>query len=236
MRVALALALCLALTAQTARADCSVDAMVVFDGSASMSEIGFDVQDATRIEEARRAMRMVMPQVERFRRIGLLTYGPGGAGGCSGIRTHFAPQPMAAADMTRALDALRPAGLTPLTASVAQAAEALGYRTTPAIVVLVTDGNETCGGRPCTLGRALEATGHDLTVHVIGFRAAVDFFGWNTPEQDPRAAETVARCLADETGGLFMSTQTVEELVQALQQTLGCPVIGAAPARARRHG
>lgn len=223
----LAFALSVALTAQTALAGCSTDAMVVFDGSGSMSEIGFDVQDATRIEDARRAMGRVMPQVERFRNIGLLTYGPGGADSCSGMTLRFTPQPMAGAAMVLALDALRPSGLTPLTEAVAQAAEVLSYRDRPGIVVLVTDGNETCGGRPCTLGRALEATGHDLTVHVIGFRASVDFFAWNNPEQDPHASATIARCLADETGGVFVSTETVQGLVEALQMTLGCPVIGA---------
>ncbi len=236
MRPALALTLCASLTAQTALADCSTDAMVVFDGSGSMSEIGFDVSDATRIEEAREAVGRVMPQVERFRRIGLLTYGPGGSGGCTGIVTRFTPKPMAGASMVLELDALRPSGLTPLTASVAQAAEVLDYRARPAIVVLVTDGNETCGGRPCTLGRALEAQGRDLTVHVIGFRGIVDFFAWNNPEQDPHSAATVARCLADETGGRFVSTETVDELVEALQSTLGCPVIGAIPSTTRTRG
>jgi Ca-activated chloride channel family protein len=234
MRRALAFALSAAMTAQTALAECTTDAMVVFDGSGSMSEIGFDVRDATRIEEARIAMGRVMPQVERFRRIGLLTYGPDGTGGCTGIKLRFAPKPMAGASMVLELDALRPTGLTPLTASVAQAAEVLDYRTRPAIVVLVTDGNETCGGRPCTLGRALEAQGHDLTVHVIGFRSTVDFFAWNNPEQDPHSSATVARCLADETGGRFVNTDTVDELVEALQSTLGCPVIGAMPAAAAR--
>ena len=75
------------------------------------------------------------------------------------------------------------------------------------------------------MARALRAEATDLTVHVVGFRAVVDFFTWNNPEQDPHNATTVARCLADETGGLFVTTQTVEELVIALRRTLGCPVV-----------
>lgn len=203
--------------------------MLVFDGSASMSEIGFDVADATRIEEARIAMARVMPQIERFRRIGLLTYGPGGASGCSGLTLNFTPRAMAGGDVFIALDALRPSGLTPLSNAVERAAEVLNYRTDPAVVVLVTDGNETCGGRPCALGAAMEAAGHDLTVHIVGFRVAIDFFAWNNPEQDPHSASTVARCLADATGGTFVNTETVDELVTALQDTLGCPVIGRGP-------
>ena len=232
----LAFTLSTVLAAQTALADCSTDAMVVFDGSSSMSEIGFDVQDATRIDEARAAMGRVMPQVERFRRIGLLTYGPDGEDSCSGMVLRFPPKPMAGGDMVLELDALKPSGLTPLSAAVSRAADVLNYRSDPAVIVLVTDGNETCGGRPCTLGTMLEATGQDITVHVIGFRVSVDFFAWNNPEQDPHSAATVARCLADETGGEFVSAETVDALVEALQMTLGCPVIGARPLPERKTG
>ncbi len=226
MRPLLAAVLSTTLVTQTALADCATDAMVVFDGSSSMSEISFDTGSATRIVEAREALGRVMPQVESYRRIGLLTYGPGGSTSCSGLQVRFMPQDGAAARMIAEIDALRPNGLTPLSASVEMAADLLNYREDPAVVVLVTDGNETCGGRPCTLGKRLQASGRDLTVHVIGFRVAVDFFTWNNPEQDPHSAATVARCLADETGGTFVSTVTVDELVEALRETIGCPLIG----------
>ncbi|MDJ0824441.1 MAG: vWA domain-containing protein [Rhodobacter sp.] len=207
--------------------DCSVDAMLVFDGSASMDEISFDTGETTRITEARAAMRRAMPQIAPFRRVGLLIYGPGPAGPCNNLDLRFAPRVEAADPVIAAVDGLRPNGLTPLTAAVETAAEILDYRNASGVVVLVTDGNETCGGRPCALGRALRAEARDLTVHVIGFRVAVDFFAWNNPEQDPHTSTSVSRCLADETGGLFVSTETVDELVAALQETLGCPVIGS---------
>ena len=220
-------ALAVSLGTSTAQVgDCSVDAMLVFDGSASMDEISFDTGPDTRITEARQAMRRAMPDIAPFRRVGLLIYGPGPAGACENLDLRFAPRTDAAGPVIDAVDTLRPDGLTPLTEAVQQAAEALDYRDRPGVVVLVTDGNETCGGRPCALSQALSAMAHDLTVHVIGFRAVVDFFAWNNPEQDPQNSTTVARCLADDTGGLFVSTDTVDELVAALQRTLGCPVIG----------
>ena len=210
-----------------AQAPCATDAMVVFDGSASMAEIGFDTGATNRITDARAAMARVMPDVEKVRRIGLVTYGPGPEGSCDGIRLRFPPMSAAAAQMEAELDALEPNGLTPLAAAVQRAVEVLNYRQQPAIVVLVTDGNETCGGRPCALGRTLAATAADLTIHVIGYKAESDFFSWNNPEasQIPKG-DTVAKCLSDATGGRFVSTQTVEELVEALQETLGCALIG----------
>lgn len=230
--IPLLIAACLAepLAPASARTGCAADAMLILDGSASMAEIGFESSAATRIEEARAALRRAMPGIAPFRRVGMMSYGPGGASSCTGLTLHFPPMEDAANAVIAAADALRPDGLTPLTAAVARAAEALDYRNRPGVIVLVTDGNETCGGRPCALGKALAAQAADLTVHVIGFRAVVDFFSWNNPEQDPHTATTVARCLADATGGLFVTAETVDELVAALRKTLGCPLVGRAKA------
>ena len=106
----------------------------------------------------------------------------------------------------------------------------MNYRSDPAVIVLLTDGNETCGGRPCALSQALASNAHDLTVHVIGYRlrAHDELFSWNNPEQT-FGDENVARCLADATGGMYVTTDTVDELTQALQATLGCALIGEAP-------
>lgn len=225
------IAFCLALTALPGHAPqaatgCATDAMLVFDGSGSMAEVGHDPTAATRISDARAALRRVMPEIAPYRRIGLLTYGAGGTHPCSGITRHFDPIPDAAAAVVAGIEALTPGGLTPIAASVAAAAEVLDYRAQAGIVVLVTDGNETCGGTPCALGATIAAEARDLTVHVIGFRVVHDPFSWNSPEAPGYDGQTVAKCLADATGGLFVSTETVEELAAALRETLGCPLIG----------
>lgn len=212
----------------THSASCAADAMLVFDGSASMAELGFDTWRKTRIVEAREALRDAMPDITPFRRVGLLTYGPGGNyDSCQNIDLRFGPRDDAAMPIIADIDALQPKGLTALAASVRAAADTLDYRVRSGIVVLVTDGNETCGGRPCALGSALAQEGADLTVHVIGFKVVVDFFSWDNPEQqDVGAGNTVAKCLADRTGGLYVSTETVDELADALRATLGCALIG----------
>ncbi|WP_299303952.1 VWA domain-containing protein [uncultured Litoreibacter sp.] len=226
-RIFMALGLsALPFTPATATSSCAADAMLVFDGSVSMAEISFDIQDATRIVDARVAIRRAMPDVEKFRRIGLITYGPGDSA-CSGINLRFPPISNAADRVIAEVDAMVPEGLTPLAASVERAAEVLDYRTNPAIVVLVTDGNETCGGTPCALATSMMGQAADLTVHVIGFKVVRDFFSWDNPEQkDYFEGDTVAKCLSDRTGGKFVSTETVDELTEALRETLGCALIG----------
>ncbi|MEL7012181.1 MAG: VWA domain-containing protein [Pseudomonadota bacterium] len=203
--------------------------MLVFDGSASMAEMGFDTTEPTRIDHARAAIAQALPQIASVRRVGLLIYGPGPEGSCSGINLKFRPLDDAALPIIGAINGLDPIGLTPLTASVRAAAEVLQYRNRPGIVVLVTDGNETCGGSPCALASELARTAQDLTVHVIGFRVMYDPAQWTTNGATPKADDTsIAKCLADETGGLYVATETVEELSVALQETMGCALIGEA--------
>lgn len=228
-------ALCLVLALATlpgpapqAATGCARDAMLVFDGSGSMDEVGHDATAPTRIIDARRAVREAMPDIAPYRRVGLLTYGPGGAHACSGIDLRFTPRADAGAAVVAGIDTLSPGGLTPLAASVTAAVEVLG---SDGIVVLVTDGNETCGGTPCALSAHLADTAPGLTVHVIGFRVVYDPFSWNSPEAGAYDGQTVAKCLADSTGGLFVSTETVDELSDALRVTLGCLVVGEAPRR-----
>ena len=225
MRLALPLCAALALApAPVAATDCARDAMLVLDGSASMNEIGFDATAPTRIDDARAALARAMPQIAPIRRVGLLVYGPGGADACSGIDLQFAPVADAAGPVVEGVASVTPNGLTPIAASVQETARVLGGE---GIVVLVTDGNETCGGRPCALGQDLAAVAPGLTVHVIGFRVEYDPFAWDSPEAGVFSGGTsVAKCLSDATGGLYVSTETVDELSAALQKTLGCALIG----------
>ncbi len=209
---------------------CTSDAMVVFDGSGSMAETGFDNTGIPRIFDARQAVRRAIPQVAEMRRMGLIVYGPGRTGGCGDIALHFAPRAAAGDAIVAAIDALAPAGQTPLTHAVQIAAEVLEYRTRSGVIVLVTDGRETCGGAPCALADAFTATARDLTVHVIGFRMTGDLIDWlGIHGWDEAATQNAVRCLADRTGGQFVSTETVDELTAALLVTLDCPRVSTGP-------
>ncbi|MGQ0673827.1 MAG: vWA domain-containing protein [Hyphomicrobium sp.] len=208
--------------------NCTDDAILVFDASGSMASAGYNELEVPRIFDALDAARRVLPQVTPYRRLGLIVYGPGQRDACSNIDLVLPPAANAAGRIIAELEALRPNGDTPLTAAVAVAAEALNFRERPSVVVLVTDGEETCGGVPCQLGSQLHAEGFATTVHVIGFKVRDRFFHWNSQAGEmtrQSAGQTASSCLADKTGGIFVSTETTDELVEALQKTLGCPVV-----------
>ena len=119
------------------------------------------------------------------------------------------------------VNALTPAGKTPLTAAVEQAAEVLDYRNKPGLIVVLTDGEETCGGSPCDLGKDAARKRVQLTVHIIGFR--MKDFSW-TGEQ----SILDAKCLAEQNGGLYITADAEQDLIEALEKTLGCPMLSEA--------
>lgn len=132
----------------------------------------------------------------RFRRVGLITYGSGGWNQCT-IRLDLKPTPNAASRIMAAIDALRPAGRTPLTEAVSQAADVLDYRHKPGLIVVLTDGEETCGGTPCDLSGKLHAEADQLTIQVIGLR--VKNYSWIGDQ-----GILDAKCLAEKNGGQYL--------------------------------
>jgi Ca-activated chloride channel family protein len=198
---------------------CNEDAMIVFDASGSMSgSVGLGIATPiTRMDEVRNAFRKVLPSASKMRRIGLITYGPGPYQQCN-VSLDLKPTANAAALIMSKVDSLTPAGRTPLASAVQQAADVLDYRSKPGVIVVVTDGEETCGGAPCALGQQLHAAASQLTIHVIGYRPKG--FSW-TGEQ----SIVDARCLADNNAGLYISAETADDLVQALTKTLDCPMV-----------
>jgi Ca-activated chloride channel family protein len=200
--------------------NCQTDAMLVFDASGSMAGMGFGEKPVTRIEQVRRALATVLPSVAPVRNLGLITFGPGTRRECDNIQLRFRPIPNAAERILDAVDSLQPYGQTPITKAVSEAAEAMNFRSKPAVIVLLTDGEETCGGNLCGLAQKLKAEGAGVTVHVIGYMLSLA----NAP-----ASGQFVSCLSEATGGLFLSTTTTAELISALRQTLGCPVMSSAP-------
>ena len=199
---------------------CTDDAMIVFDGSGSMYGDGWgygSTSTSSRIDHARSALAKVLPRVTRFRRVGLITYGPGPYNQCN-VKLELKPTPNSADIIMRIVNALAPAGKTPLTSAVEQAANVLDYRERPGVIVLLTDGEETCARSPCELAKQLHADADQLTIHVIGLQ--IKNFSW-TGQQS--VLET--KCLGEQNNGLYITAETEDDLVAAFEKTLDCPMV-----------
>jgi Ca-activated chloride channel homolog len=224
LAAAAALVAPLALAYPTRAADstpsvCSEDAMIVFDASGSMAgNVSQGIATIKpRIDEARHALATVLPRVTRYRRVGLITYGPGAYNQCN-VQLKFEPTPNAAERIMREVNSLTPAGRTPLTSAVEEAADVLDYRNKPGVIVLLTDGEETCGRSPCDLGKQLHAAAAELTVHVISYRT--ENYSW---VGESTILDT--KCLAEENNGFYITAYNYQELVDAFEKALDCPMI-----------
>ena len=175
--------------------------MLVLDASGSMWG---KVDGAPKIEIARRTIRELLKNWDKKIELGLTVYGHRSKGDCNDIQTLLPVGPANPAAIAAAVDGLTPKGKTPLTAAVRRAAQQLKFTESKATVILVSDGKETCEADPCAAAKELKKLGVDFRVHVVGFDIRKD-------------EQAGLKCLADNTGGLYLSADNATQLNAALK-------------------
>ncbi len=182
--------------------------ILVMDGSGSMWG---QIDGVAKIGIAQQVVSGLLKDFPADQGLGLTVYGHRERGNCTDIETLVAPAPGTAAAIEQAVNGIKPLGKTPMTDAVIAAAEALRYTEDAATVILVSDGVETCNPDPCAAARLLEEAGIDFTAHVIGFDV-----------EDPQALAQM-QCLADETGGQFLTAANADELNLAMTTVVAAP-------------
>ena len=176
--------------------------ILVLDGSGSMWG---QIEGVAKITIAQQVTEDLLQTLPPEQELGLMAYGHRRRGDCADIELLVPPGPGTREAIAEAVRRITPRGRTPMTDSVIAAAEALRYAEEKATVILVSDGIETCHPDPCAAARVLEETGTDFTAHVVGFDVA----------EDPEALAQL-QCLAENTGGRFLTASNAVELSQAL--------------------
>ncbi len=184
--------------------------ILVLDASGSMWG---QIDGEAKITIAQRVIGDLLESLPDNQELGLTAYGHRVKGDCSDIEALVLPAQNTRAEILAAVNAISPKGKTPLSAAVLAAAELLRYEEDKATVILVSDGRETCNLDPCAIGVELEKTGVDFTAHVVGFDVA------NNPE-----ATAQLQCLAENTGGRFLTASNADELSEALEE-VAAPVM-----------
>ncbi|MDG3040303.1 VWA domain-containing protein [Roseicyclus marinus] len=184
--------------------------ILVLDGSGSMWG---QIDGTNKIVIARNVIAELLADMPDDTSLGLTVYGHRERGSCTDIETIVAPAPFTQDRILEVVNALNPRGRTPMTDAVLAAAQSLRYTEEAATVILVSDGIENCNPDPCAISRAMEEAGIAFTAHVIGFDVASE------PE-----ARAQMQCIAENTGGMFLTADNAAELSSALQQ-----VVAAAP-------
>ncbi|MFX0547586.1 VWA domain-containing protein [Roseovarius sp. S1116L3] len=173
--------------------------MIVFDGSNSMWG---QIDGTAKIEIARDVMENLLGEWTADRNVGLMAYGHRRRGDCTDIETLVTPAQDTRAGILERIGAITPTGKTPLTSAVERAATEMSYTDMPATVILISDGLESCERDPCALADALEKGGVGFTAHVVGFGLG-------------DADASALSCLADRTGGQYLSAGNADELGKA---------------------
>ena len=141
---------------------------VILDASGSMLQ---RLGDKRRIELAREALLdltgSALPAGTPF---ALRVFGHREADSCrTDLELPLAPlDPAAAATKIRSIEAKNLAR-TPIAASLRAVRQDLAAASGPLLVVLVTDGEETCDGDPAAAIEGLRAAGVDVRVNIVGF-------------------------------------------------------------------
>jgi hypothetical protein len=202
-------------TAQDNNAVQTVNLELILDLSGSMArDIG---GGETRMEAAKRVMNDViaaLPEQEGVN-VGFRIYGHLGdnseAGRAVSCQSSELVVPIEGVNKPALLEevaAAQPIGWTPIALSLERAGgdfqPAEGVRNH---ILLVTDGEETCGGDPCAVAESLREGAANLTTHVVGFAL--------TQEQ-----ARLVNCIAERGGGLNLRAANARELSDAIFSVL----------------
>jgi hypothetical protein len=185
---------------------------VVFDASGSMGK-PLAGGATTRIQAARAALvELVEELVAPGTPFGLRAYGHVRPTACD-TRLELALGPLDRAAARRAVAGIEPKLLsgTPLAASLEAVAQDLRGARGPVTVIVLTDGEESCGGDLATAVQALRASRPDVRLVFIGF---------DLDAADRATALREFALLVEPTGGRVFDTSDTEALRAALETAL----------------
>ncbi|MBI4549998.1 MAG: VWA domain-containing protein [Candidatus Omnitrophica bacterium] len=181
---------------------------IIFDGSRSMND---PIEGGTKLALAKQAMSTVAGQIQPGSRVGLRIFGTTSIQGnmlqsCEDSVLAMPIAPFRGDVMLEKVQGLQSFGMTALGHSL----ELAGRDFTPSpdikkTVILISDGEETCGKDPIAVMQNLKAQGIDIKIHAIGFDAS-------------EAARAQLKKLADVSGGSYTEASNVGELEKSLEE------------------
>ncbi|MFD5770367.1 VWA domain-containing protein [Streptomyces sp. NPDC127049] len=189
-------------------ADESPKVELVLDVSGSMR--AKDIDGKSRMSAAKDAFNEVLDAVPEEVRLGIRTLGadyPGNdrARGCKDTRALYPVGPLDRTEAKTAVATLAPTGWTPIGPALRGAAKDLGTDKATKRIVLITDGEDTCGIDPCQIAREIADQGINLVIDTLGL----------VPNAKTRQQLS---CIAEATGGTYTSVHRTEDLSRRVRQ------------------
>jgi hypothetical protein len=171
--------------------------LIILDHSSSMAET---VEGEVKITIAKEVILDLLDDLGVSSRIGLREFA-----GCGSSSLLVPVQPLDVAAFSSQVMALTTNGTTPIAYTLEQVKGDFSSTSGTKLVLLVTDGMETCKGDPVRSAEGLLAAGYDLRINVVGFDIG----------RDSEARDQLMQ-IAQATGGAFLEASNREELRRAL--------------------
>ncbi len=175
---------------------------LVVDASGSMEEPIAGA--ANRLEAAKRAIGDLLDGLPGDVDVGLVEFRD-----CDRIRRDRFYSEAERGQLKAQVDSLTPGRGTPLARSVERAGSILSAQV-PGVIIVVTDGEDSCGGDPCAAARAVKEKRPNLVINVIDIGS-----GGASP----------AACMAEITGGRVYKPGSAVEFDRVIAEAGGQPDI-----------
>lgn len=180
----------------------------ILDASNSMNK---QLDNGSRLDAAKAALVDLWQTLPSETDVGLYLFGHRVGKGdrnasCQDIEPLFPIRPFddsLRADMLAAVGGVVAQGLTPLADVLVQASTALASAPGDHTIILVSDGEETCGGDPLVVAQMLGAMDPPIVLHIIGL------------DVDPAVRESLTG-MAEATGGSYYQVSQAQDLLSAL--------------------
>ncbi|WP_158711296.1 VWA domain-containing protein [Streptomyces sp. NRRL S-1824] len=182
---------------------------LVLDVSGSMRTRDIDGQ--SRMTAAKQAFNEVLDAVPEQVQLGIRTLGADYPGddrkvGCKDTKQLYPVGPLDRTEARTAVATLAPTGWTPIGPALLGAADDLEGGDSTRRIVLISDGEDTCGPLdPCEVARDIAARGIHLVIDTLGL----------VPNAKIRQQLT---CIAEATGGTYTAVQHTDELSDRVTQ------------------
>ena len=226
----------LLVTPLPAKAEDSTKVLLLLDVSGSMNER--ISSGGTKFAAAQRAVKRVADAVPAGTQVGLRVYGSEIAEpkeqnpkACTDTKLVLPIGPLNRRQLFRAVDSFEAKGETPIAYSLGKAVDDLGP-SGKRVLILISDGEESCDGDPCPAARRLAKAGVDLQFNAIGL--AVN-----------SKARSQLQCIAKAGDGNYYDADNTSDLEDAVRritqralrpfQTSGTPVEGTVDQAGRRR-
>ena len=175
---------------------------IIFDSSGSMNE---SIQGKKKIDIAKEVFQDFIQDIPENINLGLRIYGHRFPKDCTDTKLVIPIGIVNKEDFLSKIRGLKPTGMTPIALSLEEAGKDFEGLAGENTIVLISDGEETCEGAPCSVADDLAKSGIKVKIHTVGFALASE------------SAKEQLECIALISGGKYFDAKDADGLKKSLE-------------------